>query len=127
MRRKFNARVRKRFSWGYAGRYKGFWCDSSWELAYIVYNLEHDIPVIRNRKGFKYTFYKKVHKFYPDFIVNGKYVEIKGVIKRKSNAKFNQFPEELIIIGPEEIKPYLEYTIQKYGVDFYKTLYDKKV
>lgn len=126
MRKKFNARTRIRFSWGHAGRYKGYWCDSSWELAYVAYHLDHGIEIKRNRKGFKYTFYKKSHKFYPDFIVGGKYVEIKGVIKRKSKAKFDQFPEELVIIGPEEIKPYLEYAKTVYGEDFYKTMYEAK-
>lgn len=123
---RFKARTRIKFSWGHAGRYKGYWCDSSWELAFLVYHLDNNIPIKRNRKGFKYKFYKKIHKFYPDFIVNGKYVEIKGIIKRKSKAKFDQFPEELIIIGPEEIKPYLEYAKNTYGEDFYKVMYEKK-
>lgn len=26
---------------GYKGWYKGIWCDSSWELAYVIFNLEH--------------------------------------------------------------------------------------
>ena len=25
------------------GWYKGFWCDSSWELAWVIYQIEHDI------------------------------------------------------------------------------------
>ena len=121
--KRFRASVRKRWSWGYAGYFRGIWCDSSWELAYLAYHLDNNIPIKRNRKGFKYTFYKKKHKFYPDFIVDGKYVEIKGSIKRKSKAKFDQFSEELVVIGPTEIKPYIEYTVKKYGKDYFKTLY----
>ena len=28
---------------GKQGSYKGYWCDSSWELAFVIYHLEHDI------------------------------------------------------------------------------------
>ena len=124
MKKRFNAKTRKKWSWGYAGRYKGFWCDSSWELAFVAYHLDHGIEIKRNRKGFKYNFYKKKHKFYPDFIVDGKYVEIKGSIKRKSKAKFEQFPGELIVVGAKEIKPYLDYATKTYGKEFFKTIYD---
>ena len=41
---------------GIRGWYKGYWCDSSWELAYVIYNLEHNIHFIRNTKGFNYKF-----------------------------------------------------------------------
>lgn len=33
---------------GKSGWYKGFWCDSSWELAFLIYHLEHEIPISRN-------------------------------------------------------------------------------
>jgi len=28
---------------GKSGWYKGYWCDSSWELAYVIYNIDHDV------------------------------------------------------------------------------------
>jgi len=124
MWKKFDAKVRKRWSWGYAGRYKGFWCDSSWELAFVVFHLDNGIHIERNAKGFTYEFYKRNHKYYPDFIVDGKYIEIKGSVKRKTQAKFDQFPEDLIVIGSEEIKPYLEYAVKTYGEDFFIKLYE---
>jgi len=106
---KKSRRIRKKWSWGKAGSYKGFWCDSSWELAYLVYHLDHGIEIKRNSKGFVYTYYGKKHRFYPDFIVNGEYVEIKGKLDRKSKAKIRQFPRPLTIIGKKEIEPFLKY------------------
>ena len=34
---------------GKKGWYKGYWCDSSWELALVIYNLEHNIKFERNK------------------------------------------------------------------------------
>ena len=57
--------------------YKGYWCDSSWELAYVIYNLEHNIKFERNKQGFEYEFENKKYKYYPDFILeDGTYVEV---------------------------------------------------
>ena len=106
------------------GWYKGYWCDSSWELAFVIYNLEHDIPFERNKKGFPYIYYKKQHLFYPDFIVDGKYVEIKGVMTKKNKAKIAAFPEPITILMEKEMQKYLSYVKSKYGKGFAK-LYEK--
>ena len=50
-------------------QYKGYWCDSSWELAYVIYNLAQNIKFKRNYPGFTYIFNNKLRKFYPDFIL----------------------------------------------------------
>jgi hypothetical protein len=63
---------------GKSGWYKGYWCDSSWELAWVIYNLENDIDFERNKIGFKYIFEGKESLFYPDFIIKGEYIEIKN-------------------------------------------------
>lgn len=111
---------RKRSGYGKSGWYKGYFCDSSWELAYVIYNLEHGIKFERNKEKFKYIFEGKEYNYLPDFIVDGKYVEVKGYWTKQWQAKLDQFPRELSIIGKEEIKPYLEYVENKYGRDFIK-------
>ena len=63
---------------GKKGWYKGFFCDSSWELAYVVYCLEHNISIQRNTEKRKYIWNNKEKNYIPDFIVDGKLVEIKG-------------------------------------------------
>lgn len=56
---------------GKHGVYKGYQCDSSWELAYVIYNLEHDIKFERNRDRFLYNLNGKSHYYTPDFICDG--------------------------------------------------------
>ena len=106
--------------------YKGYWCDSSWELAYVIYNLEHNIKFERNKQGFEYEFENKKYKYYPDFILeDGTYVEIKGYIDKKNEIKIKSFDKKLIIIDKESIKQYINYVVEKYGKDYIK-LYNKK-
>ena len=84
--------LRKGSGVGLSGWYKGYWCDSSWELAFVIYNLEHGIKFERNKKGFEYEFEGKICKYYPDFLMEDcSYVEIKGYMKKKDTAKHAAF------------------------------------
>ena len=103
---------------GKSGWYRGYWCDSSWELAFVIYNLENNIEFKRNRKGFKYIYEGNEYRYYPDFIIDNEYYEIKGYIDKKNEAKISQFQDKLHILKKEEMKLYLDYTINKYGKDF---------
>lgn len=113
---------------GYKGWYKGVFCDSSWELAVVIYWLEHNIKFIRCHEGFKYQFDNEYHLYYPDFkFPTGEYIEIKGNEKSLQwKAKLDQFPKDkiLIVIGLKEINLYLNYVKTKYGNNFIK-LYEK--
>lgn len=112
---------------GKKGWYKGYWCDSSWELAYVIYNLEHNIQFIRNKEGFEYEFENKKYKYYPDFILeDGTYVEIKGYLDKKNEIKIKSFYKKLIIIDKKGIKQYIDYVVEKYGKGYIK-LYNKKL
>jgi hypothetical protein len=70
---------------GIKGRYQGIWCDSSWELAWVIYQLEHGVPFERNRERFGYLDRNEVVHFYtPDFkLADGSLVEIKGFVVDK--------------------------------------------
>lgn len=106
---------------GKRGWYQGFYCDSSWELAWIIYQLEHGIKFERNNRGFEYEFEGKKFKYYPDFrLEDGSYVEVKGWLDAKNKAKIASFQGSLTVLGKNEIKPYLDYAIVKYGKDFIK-------
>ena len=115
---------------GHRGWYKGYWCDSSWELAYVIYNIEHNIEFKRNTKSFQYTFNEKIYKYYPDFILSdGTYVEIKGWYDDKTIEKhktFRSYGYTLIVIDKYTIDKYLNYVFQKYGKDFIR-LYESTV
>lgn len=113
---------------GKKGWYKGYYCDSTWELAYVIYNLEHGILFSRNTKSFNYVFNCENKKYYPDFLLEtGEYVEIKGYYTRQFYAKILHFPKEfsLLVYDKSTIKPYLDYVINKYGKDFHN-LYENK-
>lgn len=112
---------------GKKGTYKDYYCDSSWELAYVVYNLDHGIEFKRNRDIFFYEFEGEKHSFMPDWKIGNKYIEIKGYWTKQWQAKLDQFPknEVLEVITKEEIIPYLEYARSKYGDDFTK-LYENR-
>lgn len=104
---------------GKHGWYKGYRCNSSWELAFVVYNLDHNIKFERNTKGFEYRYKNKNYKYYPDFLMeDGSFVEIKGYMDDKNEAKVNQFKNQLEIIDEIKIKAYINYVIEKYGKDF---------
>lgn len=106
------------------GYYKNIRCDSSWELAFVVFNIEHNIPIERNTQRFEYFVDGKKHIFVPDFIVNNtEIIEIKG--KQDNNWKIKQlsYPNVKFIFR-EDIKKYLDYVITKYGKEFWKKLYN---
>lgn len=100
------------------GWYKGIRCDSSWELAWILYNLDHNITFYRNKKSYEYIWEGKVRRYYPDFILeDGTVIEIKNFITEQVIAKASAVAN-IKIICKEEIKLYLDYVIEKYGKDF---------
>jgi hypothetical protein len=112
---------------GKMGWYKGYYCNSSWELAWVIYQIEHGLQFKRNTIGFEYQFENRNHKFYPDFILdNGEYVEIKGWITKKDEEKIKQFKHSLKVIRGKDLKNIFDYIVNKYGKD-YTSLYEKKI
>lgn len=107
------------------GWYKGYFCGSSWELAWLMYQLDHNISVQRNKKGFDYLFQGKIKKYYPDFIVNDEYIEIKNYETEQVIEKAKQFPYKLKILYKKDLKDVFEYIEQKYGKNYIE-LYERK-
>jgi hypothetical protein len=118
-----NGGYRKGSGRGKKGYYKGIWCDSSWELAFVIYNIDHNISFERNKISFPYEYNGKLKKYIPDFIIENTFIEIKGYYTEQVKSKVEQFKHKLIIINSDKIKPYIEYAVNKYGKDFIK-LYD---
>ena len=120
--RKMNGRYLYKF-----GHYKGINCDSGWELAFLVYMLDHGENIRRNKEGFDYFIDNEKHRFYPDFIIDDTYYEIKGRFDNVVEAKISCFPSDkkLVVISGKEIKPYINYCVNTYGKDYLSTLYDK--
>lgn len=122
--------LRKGGGRGKKGWYKGYWCDSSWELAWVIYHLEHKINFQRNTEGFEYEFKNKKRRYYPDFIIKNTYYEIKGrenfnKLDEQNKEKIKQFKKDIVILFKKDMKQYIEYTIKKYGKQ-YISLYENK-
>lgn len=120
---KANRNGRYRYFFGY---YKGIKCESSWELAFLVYNLDNNKNIIRNESGFEYEYENGKHLYFPDFIIDNVYYEIKGNFTEKDSAKHKQFPSDkkLIVLKESEMNEYINYCKKTYGDNFYEILYD---
>lgn len=89
----------------------------------MIYYLDHNIPIERNKEKFEYIF-EGVHRTYiPDFVVEGEYVEIKGYTCEQWREKERQFPHKLKVLYKKEMRDILEYVKETYGNDFI-SLYD---
>ena len=109
----------------HCGWYNEIWCDSSWELAFVYYNSEHNVKIERNHESFEYIFNGNVKRYYPDFKIGDAYIEIKGYKNEFYPEKCNQFPKDkkLIIIDKNSIRKYIDFAILKVGKEFWNKLY----
>ena len=104
---------------GKHGWYKGFYCDSSWELAWVICQLEHGVAFKRNTKKFPYVFNSVLYSYIPDFVISDDdYIEIKGWPSEKTKSKISQFPHKLTVLWKTDMEDILDYVKRKYGKDF---------
>lgn len=119
---------RKNAGRGKKGYYKGLYCMSTWELAWVVYQLDHNQKVEQCKEHFEYMMNGKFHHYTPDFMINGIYYEIKNWHRPDTDFKIEQFPKDkkiVLIEGWEQNKVFVEYTKNKYGDNFDEVLYEK--
>ena len=109
------------------GTYKGYYCDSSWELAFLIYHLDMNHNVQRNSESFDYITTEGLdRKFFPDFKIEDTFYEIKGGYDKQAECKLKAFPKDLSLewISTKEIQFYIDYAKSRFGRDFY-TIYDR--
>lgn len=58
--------------------YDNCWFDSKAELVVYKWCKERNLRVIRTPGSLKFKFEGKTHYYYPDFLIEGRYVEVKG-------------------------------------------------
>jgi hypothetical protein len=102
---------------GKKGWYRGFFCDSSYELAYVIYCLDHKIDIKRNTEKRTYMWEGSLKNYIPDFIVDGRFVEIKGFKSEQWLAKLHANPD-IEVLYCDDLKEVFDYVIEKYGKDF---------
>lgn len=98
--------------------------DSSWEIAYYIWLKDNSKNFeIHPNKHFTYFFDDKKHRYHPDFLVDGKYVEIKGphllnemmIENTVSNAKYKCMIENDVNVI-SDLTPYFTYLKNKYNI-----------
>lgn len=107
---------------GKSGWYKGIYCSSTWELAYVIYCIDHNIPIERCKEKRSYTYKGKVHNYHPDFVTPDGIIEIKGYVTEQWLEKEKQNPDVKTLYN-DDMKPYLQYVHDNYTNDI-TSLYD---
>lgn len=109
--------------------YRNIKFDSKWELAFYIYNKDLGLNIKRNFKPIKYKKSDgKEHNFYPDFILNGKLIEVKGdqFLKEPYYSLYWKDKEAVCIsnnikiLYSNDISPMLKYIYSKYGKNYLK-------
>lgn len=121
---------RKHSGTGKCGWYKNIFCQSSYELAWVIYNIDHDIEFYRCKKIFYYIKDNKQYKYYPDFeLSDGTIIELKGyyqpTVSLKEKAVVDQ-GYKYKILYKQDLQYCFDYIKQKYNVGKNNiiTLYD---
>ena len=123
----YNYEANRKSGRGRGGYYKGFWCDSTYELAFIIYCLDHNIKIERNTEYFLYEYKGKQRRYYPDFIIDGILYEIKGFSNGQLPFKIKSVLEankNYKILFPKDLKYVFDYIKKEYNKDVGKNISD---
>ena len=101
------------------GYYKGIYCDSTYELAYLIYCLDHNIDIKRCNESFEYEYEGKKHRYHPDFVVNGEIIEIKGYHTDLVDIKLKSVDKPIKILYYEDMKDVFDYVCKTYNKKYY--------
>lgn len=107
-----------------SGYYKGVYCGSTYELCWVIYQIDKGMPF----KRFEGFIEKNGLKYYPDFLVGERVIiEIKGywteVVDQKTKmAKSLGYCVE--VLYKQDLKEIFQYVENTYGTKKFQTLYD---
>ena len=88
----------------------------------MIYCLDHNISIERNLEKRQYVWNGEVKNYIPDFIVEGKLIEIKGYKTEQWEAKLRS-NQDITVLNANDLKDILEYVIRKYGKN-YTSMYE---
>lgn len=106
------------------GYYKGIYCGSTYELVWLIYQLDHGNPVERFPGELEWNGIKYV----PDFLQNGRIVELKGYEKQESvdkkTAVANHFGYDVLVLREKDLKLEFDWVKSHYQYHDLEELYD---
>lgn len=112
-----NGGYKKHSRKGNAGYYKGIYCDSTYELIFLIYCLDHNISINRNKKYFLYNYNNKICKYYPDFIINNRMlIEIKNFYSDIVKEKLKATTDPIKILYGKDLIKMAQYVSNKYNI-----------
>jgi len=79
---------------------------SSWELVVAEALDKHKIVWNKAKRGYKYTWSGEEHSYFPDFYLSSYdlFVEVKGYKTERDTAKWQAFPDKLVVLMRNEIE-----------------------
>lgn len=105
-----------------SGYCDGIYCGSTYELAWVIYNLDNKIPFTRCDKVFTYN----NRKYYPDFVQDNKIIEIKGYWTEEVALKEQAVIDagySIKLLYKEDLKYCFDWVKDNYAVPL-ETLFD---
>lgn len=100
-------------------KYNDIYFDSSWEVYFYVYCIDHSIKIEREPYGIKYTLKDgTIHKYYPDFKIPCGLVEIKSdyrMSKELEEKKICIKSNNVVLINNKRIQFFKNYFENTYG------------
>lgn len=111
---------------GKKGWYKGFFCDSTYELVYLIYCIDNNIEVKRCDRIYLYEYNGEMHKYYPDFeLSDGTLIETKGYHTDVVDAKLASVTDRQIkILYEKDLKFAFDWVNEHYKFNKLSDLYE---
>jgi len=110
------------------GYYKGIRCDSTYELVWVIYRLDHKLEVKRYEGA---IIYNNRHMYFPDFLDDNTVIEIKGFLTDKTKETMKQKQEATENLGykfkmlfKEDLQTEFDWVKTHYEYDKLEQLYD---
>ena len=115
---------------GKKGWYKGYYCDSTYELAYVIYNIDNSVDFKRSKIVIPYSYKNKNHNYHPDFENSSTLIEVKGYHTEQVDAKIKATKEagyNLQMLYKDDLKYAFDYVKTNYDYKNIEDLYEKKI
>lgn len=119
-----------RNNWGKSGKYRGIICQSTYELAFVIWAIDKHKNIVKCKLQIDYEFEGRYRKYNPDFEIDGKIYEIKGWSDERSLHKVATAIQKgipIILLNKKKMKKYLDYVNTKYNCNIekdYNKFYD---